>query len=323
MLFATAAAACAALAVFVAIASFSRPFSPEARQWRARAAAFERGSVPMSAGGGGPSVLRDENLAGSRRASALLARFQWAPRMASLLERADLPLKVSELLLLVLFIFSAVAATAWLLSGIWLVGLGFGVAALLVVRTWLTSRAQRRLNTFNKQLPIALHIMATSLRSGFSIMESVRTVAQEMENPLAKEFRRMLDEARVGSSFDESLQRTVERVQSEDLEVVARALDIHRRVGGDLAAILESVSETMRQREELRGHVLALTAQQRFGGLIVGLLPVWVVGFLLVTAPDFISPLWEEPLGRVLLATGITLEIVGFFVMRQVLKIEV
>ena len=104
---------------------------------------------------------------------------------------------------------------------------------------------------------------------------------------------------------------------------VARALEIHRKVGGDLAAILDSVAGTMREREELRGHIQALTAQQRLGGLIVGLLPAWVVGFFLVVNPEFISPLWEDSLGRLFLAAGAVMEVTAFVAMRRIMTIEV
>lgn len=323
MSFEVAAAIAATLAVFAAVATMTGVLSPEGRRWRERAARLDRAPAPIAAGSGGISVLREDSLSGSKRASAILTRFRWAPRMASLLERADLPLKVSEYVLILIVTFLALGAVTWLLSGLWPVGLGFGVAGVIGVRVWVGARAQRRLNAFNKQLPIALHILATSLRSGFSIMESVRTVAREMDEPLSKEFRRILEETRLGGSFEDSLNRMVDRIQSADLKIVARALEIHRRVGGDLAAILDSVAQTMREREELRGHVIALTAQQRFGGMIVGLLPLWVVGFLSVTAPEFISPLWQEPLGRVFMVAGAVMVVLGFVIMRQILKIEV
>jgi tight adherence protein B len=115
----------------------------------------------------------------------------------------------------------------------------------------------------------------------------------------------------------------VGRVESQDLKIVARALEVHRKVGGDLAQILESVATTMREREELRGHIRALTAQQRFGGIIIGLLPFWVIGFFLVADPEFISPLWEETAGRIMLGLAAVFEVVGIFLMRQVMKIEV
>jgi tight adherence protein B len=177
--------------------------------------------------------------------------------------------------------------------------------------------------TFNKQLPVALQVMATSLRSGFGVMEAVQTVGREMDEPLAGEFTQIIDQARVGGSFEAGVAGMVERVDSNDLRIVARALEIHRKVGGDLAAILDSVAATMREREELRGHINALTAQQRFGGMVVGVLPVWVVGFFLVANPDFISPLWEDSVGRMLLAAGGAMEIVAFAAMRKIMAIEV
>jgi tight adherence protein B len=165
--------------------------------------------------------------------------------------------------------------------------------------------------------------MSTSLKSGFGIMEAVSTVVREMDAPLSTEFERLLDETRVGGSFEDGMHAMVDRIDSPDLRIVARALEIHRRVGGDLASILDQVAETMREREELRGHIIALTAQQRLGGLIVGLLPFWVVFFFLMTDPDFISPLWTEPVGRLLLVIGGGLEILAFFVMRRIMSIEV
>jgi tight adherence protein B len=180
-----------------------------------------------------------------------------------------------------------------------------------------------RLAAFNKQLPVALQVMATTLRSGFGVMEAVQTVGREMEQPLSGEFSLIIDQARVGGSFEAGVANMVRRVDSNDLRIVARALEIHRKVGGDLAAILDSVAGTMREREELRGHITALTAQQRLGGMVVGILPLWVVGFFLVANPDFISPLWEESVGRVLLAIGGVMEVTAMVAMRKIMAIEV
>lgn len=255
--------------------------------------------------------------------SALLRRYSWVGSRASLLERAALPLKVSEYLLTLVVAFIGVASLVTLTSGMLVIGLAFGVLAVLGIELWVRNRARRRLELFNKQLPVALQVMATSLRSGFGVMEAVQTVSREMDDPLAGEFGLIIDQARVGGSFEAGMAAMVSRVDSNDLRIVARALDIHRKVGGDLAAILDSVASTMREREELRGHIQALTAQQRLGGLIVGLLPAWVVGFFLVVNPEFISPLWEDPLGRLFLAAGAVMEVTAFVAMRRIMTIEV
>lgn len=268
-------------------------------------------------------LLKEDAVAGSARVSAALRKYSWVASRAALLEQADLPLKVSEYLLVLVVTFAGLTALVTLTSGMILIGLLFGVVGVVAVELWVRSRGRRRLELFNKQLPVALQVMATSLRSGFGVMEAVQTVSREMDDPLAGEFGLIIDQARVGGSFEAGVAAMVARVKSNDLRIVARALEIHRKVGGDLAAILDSVASTMREREELRGHITALTAQQRLGGMIVGLLPAWVVGFFLVVNPEFISPLWQEPLGRVFLAAGATMELVAFVAMRKIMTIEV
>jgi tight adherence protein B len=317
------AAITAAAAVFVAIGALTGQFAFTERRLVARASALARYSPEGAGERDSASLLKDDAYSGSGAVSRVLGRLSWASSRAKLLDRANVPLKVSEYVLLLFAVFVAITAVITFTSGVLIAGLIFGVVGALIVETWLKGRARKRLQTFNKQLPLALQLMSTSLQSGFGILEAVQTVGREMEDPLAGEFTRIIDQARVGGSFESGLETMVQRMDSQDLHIVARALDIHRKVGGDLAAILTGVATTMREREELRGHVLALTAQQRLGGMIVGLLPLWVVGFFLVTNPDYISPLWTEPTGRILLAAGASMDAVAFVLMRYIMTIEV
>ncbi len=319
------AAAFAALAAFVAVGALTGQFSYNQRRLAARAVTLQRHGPEgaATATGGSVSILKDDVLSGNVAVSSFLRRFAWVASRAAALERAALPLKVSEYVL-VLFVSSlVVGALVWMVTSIPWIGLIFAVVTFVCIELWVKSRGKRRLALFDKQLPVALQVMATSLRSGFGIMEAVQTVGREMDDPLAGEFATIIDQARVGGSFEAGVSQMVERVGSNDLRIVARALEIHRKVGGDLASILDSVASTMREREDLRGHIVALTAQQRLGGMIVGILPVWVVGFFLVANPDFISPLWEENVGRVLLGLGACMEIVAMVAMRKIMSIEV
>lgn len=318
------AALAAALSVFVAVGALTGQFSFTERRVAARTATYQRGGEATGAPREERQVLlKDDEFSRSSVVNALLSRFAWAPIRARLLDQADLPLKVGEYMLVAAAAAIVAGLLGWLLSGLWPVGIGTAALAIVALELWVRSRARRRLQTFEKQLPVALQVMSTSLKSGFGIMEAVATVVREMDAPLATEFERLLDETRIGGSFEDGVHDMVERVDSPDLRIVARALEIHRKVGGDLAAILDQVAQTMREREELRGHIYALTAQQRLGGLIVGLLPFWVVFFFLMTDPDFISPLWTDGVGRLLLAIGGGLEVLAFFVMRRIMTIEV
>ncbi|MGE0598641.1 MAG: type II secretion system F family protein [Dehalococcoidia bacterium] len=314
-----------ALAVFVAVGALTGQFSFNQRRLAARAVTLQRTGI---GGDASPttvsaSVLKDDTLSGNATLSSFLRKYSWISSRAAILERAALPLKVSEYLLILIVAFFAVTAVVTLLSKLLIGGLLMGALAVVLIEFWIRARAKSRLALFNKQLPVALQVMATTLRSGFGVMEAVQTVGREMDQPLAGEFELIIDQARVGGSFEAGVENMVRRVDSADLKIVARALEIHRKVGGDLAAILDSVAGTMREREELRGHITALTAQQRLGGMVVGVLPVWVVCFFLVANPDFISPLWEESVGRVLLAVGAAMEVVAFFAMRKIMSIEV
>lgn len=317
------AAAVAALAVFVAIGALTGQFSATERRLAARTATLQRGLADDPQPVQRPVILNQDEFSRSHALSNVLSRFAWVPARARLLETADVPMKVGEYLMVGTLLSALAGLIVWLLSELVVVGLLAGVLALIVMELWLRGRARRRLRLFDAQLPVALQIMATSLRSGFGIMEAVATVAREMDAPIGVEFRRLIDQARVGGSFEDGVRDMVARIESHDLRIVSRGLEVHRRVGGDLAAILESVSSTMREREELRGHILALTAQQRLGGMIVGLLPFWVVGFFLVTDPEFISPLWTDEVGRLLLVSGAGLEIIAFAAMRKIMTIEV
>ncbi len=321
---AIAAAACGALAAFVAIGSLTGQFSLNQRRLAARTVTLQRqGASDGDRHVISSSVLKDDIISGNAAVSSFMRRFAWASSRAKTLERAALPLKVSEYVLVLFVTFIATTAVVTILSDLIVGGLLMGVLAVCLVEVWVRTRARARLGLFNKQLPVALQVMATSLRSGFGVMEAVQTVGREMDQPLSGEFSLIIDQARVGGSFESGVAQMVERVGSEDLRIVARALEIHRKVGGDLASILDSVASTMREREELRGHIKALTAQQRLGGMIVGVLPVWVVGFFLVANPDFISPLWEESVGRILLAAGAVMELVAFIAMQRIMSIEV
>lgn len=318
------AALLGALTVFVLLSAMTGQFSHTYRRSldRASAVAARRGEEGSQLRRRS-RLLRGDNFARSDALASLLRRWAWAKSHAILLDRADVPLKVSEWGLLLVGTFLVLAVGVSAISGLPLGGVLFGAAGALGWELWLRARARARRSRLEQQLPWALDAMATSLRSGFGVMEAVATVTREAEKPLADEFRRLLEFARVGGSFEEGLRGMTERVGSEDLRIAARAIEVHRRLGGNLAALLESVARTMREREELRGHVRALTAQQRLGGTMVALLPLWVVGFFLVADPEFISPLWTEPIGRLLLGLAGAMEAVALFTMRQILAIEV
>ena len=268
------------------------------------------------------SLIREDLVARNRTLAAFLSRFSWVQRRVITFDRGHTPLKVSEYVLLLL------AALA--LSGAVIVLTGFLPAVLpaaalaFFAGEWLIKRrAAQRIERFSAQLPAALQMMATSLQSGFGIMEGMMNVSREMDPPLSEDFQRILDEVRLGGAFDESLQRLADRIGTVDMQIVTQALAVHRSVGGNLGEILEQAAATAREREEIRRHLKSLTAQERMSANIIAALPAVAVGILYAMAPELITPLWTETVGRSALATAVALEITGFLLMRRVMKIEV
>ena len=127
----------------------------------------------------------------------------------------------------------------------------------------------------------------------------------------------------MGASIDQALLSLNDRVGSPDFDIVITAILIQRTVGGNLAEILDNVAHTMRERERIRGEIRALTSQQRMTGYVIGGIPVGLALIFLVISPGFITPLFTEKLGRIMLGFGFALETMGFLVIRKIVNIEV
>ena len=252
------------------------------------------------------------------------------------LARADLKLKVSEylfiwagavvgipILFLVLgFVFPALGSPIALLVGAFV---GF-----FLPRLWLNRRKGGRLGAFNKQLPDTITLIANALRAGSSFLQAIELVVRESRPPISTEFARVIREVNLGLPFEAALENMVRRVKSDDLELMATAISIQHTVGGNLAEILDSIAFTIRERVRIKGEIRTLTAQQRLSGYVVGFLPIALVGFLFVAAPNFLKPMFEKPpeilslpAGVIILAFGGFMMFVGFMLIRRIVDIEV
>ena len=322
------AGAFGALTIFVLFGVFSGAFSTNRRQILNRARRMEaqrlgarRRAEDVSFSGA--ELLRKDNLSSNAQIASLLGRFSWAEQRGKALEQGDIPIKVSEYALILVVGSLVAGAVAWYFSGFPPAGLVAAAFVIFIGEIWVNRRAEKRLQKFSQQLPHALQLMAVSLQSGFGIMDAIRSVARDMEAPLSTEFSRILDETRAGGSFEDALERLAERMGGADLRIVVQALTIHRQVGGDLGAILAQVAETMHEREKLRRDISSMTAQERMSATIVAMLPVFALGFFIIAEPSLVEPLWTTKTGQMMAGIGLALEVVGFFLMRRVTKLEV
>jgi len=147
--------------------------------------------------------------------------------------------------------------------------------------------------------------------------------ADQLEHPIATELDQTVHETNVGSSMDDAFLALSERCNSYDLDLVVTAVLIQRSAGGNLSEILENVAATMRERVRIRGEIQTLTAQQTLTGIVIALLPVGVGGIFMVISPEYITTLFTETMGQVMLGLAIILESVGILVIKRILAIEV
>ena len=175
----------------------------------------------------------------------------------------------------------------------------------LVTGLYRSLRADKRTAAFGDQLPDALQLVIGSLRSGFSLSQALDAMVRESPAPLSEEFGRALAEHRLGAELSDALEDAAKRVRSEDLEWAVLAVRIQREVGGNLAEVLQTTVNTIRDRGRLRRHVRSLSAEGRLSGWILVGLPIVLGTFMFTFRREYLRPLYTEPVGIVMLLIGV------------------
>ena len=248
----------------------------------------------------------------------------WAQQIEHKLVQADLPFHASEFIGITIIVMLVVMAVCLLLSDgkliMGVIGLAAGYFIPLILVSWKSSK---RIKNFNVQLPDALVLIASSLRSGYSFMQAIEMVGTEMQPPIAVEFYRVLREINLGVTTGDALNHMAGRINSEDLDLMVTAVLIQRQIGGNMAELLENLAYTIRERVKIKGHISALTAQGRISGIIVCLLPLVLGFFLSLMSPGFLKPLFSEPLGQAMLVGAVINEIIGIVLIRNIVDIKI
>jgi tight adherence protein B len=238
------------------------------------------------------------------------------------LERADLPMRAGELLfysaaaMVVLFLFvSLIGGLIW--------GIVAGAACAFAPMLYVSRKVRSRQQAFERQLPDTLTLLASSLRAGFSFMQGLEAVAQEVGPPMRRELQRVFTEVRLGRTPEEALDEAALRMGSNDLLWTVMAIRIQREVGGNLASLLDTVADTMQKRDRIRREIRALTAEGRLSGIILGVMPVVAGLGLYFVAPDYIETLFDDPVGVAAVIGAAVLAVVGWFWLQKIVDIEV
>jgi tight adherence protein B len=246
-----------------------------------------------------------------------------ADRLAHGLRRAGLHVTVTEFLLFWLLTGSALAALGYVVSRSMLPTIMVGGFGLLLPFVFLRMRQSARLQAFNNQLSTVLMQLSGSMRAGYGMLQAIDFVAREMPAPAGIEFAQVVRDVKLGRSQMNALDDLAERVESDDLILIVTAIRIHHETGGNLAEILETVSNTIRERVVIKGELRSLTAQQRYSGYALAGLPVLVFLVLMLLNPAYESRLFAPGLTLCIPIGAIISMFIGFLIIRKIISIEV
>lgn len=258
----------------------------------------------------------------ARRLNGLLKGTNLAASFGERLARADLALTVAEFLLIAAAIAAGLALLGWWRGGPSF-ALALGAVGLFLPILYLNSRTKKRREAFTNQLPDVLTLLVGALRAGHGITQAIGTLVERAGKPASTEFARVLRAVSLGMPVNRALNDMADRVASDDLFLVVTAMNVQAELGGNLAQILETITETVRERIRIKREIRVLTAQQRMTGYLLAGLPI-VVGFVLtLMRPDYLKPLFAPGMMRLVLIGTVLMMIVGFLIIRKIVDIEV
>jgi tight adherence protein B len=240
------------------------------------------------------------------------------------LELAAIARKPAEWVLLGGCAAVVIATGVSVLTGNVIIGaLAGALIGWLSMRMLLSHLIRRRRGAFAEQLPDLLQLIASSLQSGFSLPQALDAVVRETAQPAAGEFARAMAESRLGGDLEDCLETIADRMGSDDLRWTVMAIRIQRGIGGNLAEVLTTTVNTIRERGYLRRQVHALSTEGRLSAYILIALPVVIGVFLFITRPTYMRPLYTTHVGEFMLAGAIVLLVLGALLMRQMIKLEI
>jgi tight adherence protein B len=272
------------------------------------------------------SVLRRRRYSRLPWLDYVLARLDLGDGIALQLQQAGLPLRAGEFLFVQLMLGTVLglagALLGWQSFGGPLAALGGGIIGFVVPLGWLRYRVAQRRNAFEQGLPEALDRVTGALRAGYGLEFGFDLVAREGAPPCSEEFGQILQELNLGGDLEEALARLILRINSEDARLLATAVAVQRRTGGNLVEVLGQMSQMLRERERLRRDVRVITTAPRVSGYVVALLPLLTVVAMYVTSRYYIDTLFSEPIGRVAAGFGGLLVLIGLYLNHRIAQVD-
>jgi tight adherence protein B len=271
-----------------------------------------------------PALINEDTRSGLLL-SRLMKRFQLQGRLQDLLEQAGLKWHAARLIHSCMALFLAGFAVGWLVlpSDLRIAALLPAILASVFPILYVLRKKKKRLRRFEELFPESLEFVARSMRAGHAFSVSLEMIHREFQEPLAGEFRRTFEEHNLGLPLDVALQKLAKRIPSLDVHFFVSAVLLQKRTGGNLAEILDKLAYVIRERFKLRGRIRAISAHGRMTGIALTCIPAGVGAIMFYVNPDYASFFFMDDVGRIMLGAAIALQIIGYLIIKRIVKIEV
>ena len=270
-----------------------------------------------------PEELRSEIIREIPPMDRILAKLPFTRDLDKKLDYAGLKITVSRFLILATSLPVVGFILILLLTKSILIGLSVAIILSLIPFGYLYFKIQQRLEKFTELFPEALTMVARSLRAGHSFTSAIQLVGQEIPDPVGELFKTAYEQQLLGLRITETLTNLNERIESLDLRFFTTAIAINNDVGGNLSDILDNLAQTIRERLKIRRQVKVYTAQGRMSGYVLGALPIVTFFIFNILNPKYESVLYKETMGRYVLAFAVFMQLIGFLVIRKIIKIRI
>ncbi len=269
------------------------------------------------------ALLRDEQLSQIPALDGFLRRSERVSAIQVMLAQGDTNMRAGNFLALCAIISLVAGLAAFIWSGKGPVAWAAMLIGFLLPYSYASYRRNKRFEKFEELFPEAIDTLARAVRAGHAFTTAIEMIASEVAEPVCGEFRKLYEEQKFGMPVRDALVNLTERVPLVDVKFFVTAVMLQRETGGNLAEILDNLSYVIRERFKIQRQVRVYTAQGRLTmALLMGMPPV-IVTVMLLVEPAFIRPLFNDPIGHTLLVAGITLQTIGYFVIRKIIKIQV
>jgi len=275
------------------------------------------------------ALLRDEMFSRIPLFDTLLRRSERVSRLQTLIDQAGLPIRAGNLLILCLVSAALVTAAAYVVAEplppneVLLLTVAAAVLGMVLPYSYASWRRTRRFQKFEQLFPEAIDTLARAVRAGHAFTMALEIVCNEFAEPVATEFRKLYEEQKYGMPVRDALVNLTVRVPLVDVKFFVTAVMLQRETGGNLAELLDNLSYVIRERFKILRQVRVYTAQGRLTMMLLMAMPPVIVVTMLVMKAEFIRPLFADPIGHGFLAAAITLQTVGYFVIRRLIQIQV